>query len=109
MPRSYEYIERGQTAGGYWHSGYAWAIRRDAFDALGGLIDFAPLGSADYFMAWALRGQLSQRIYKYVKDRRRAARGYHPDYITALVDWEQRAAALRRNIGCVEGLLTHAW
>jgi hypothetical protein len=97
------------TAGGYWHSGYAWAIRRDAFNAIGGLIDFAPLGAADYFMSWGLLGQLSGRIYRQIKDRSRASRGYHQDYVEALAEWERKAAALRKNLGCVEGLLTHAW
>ncbi len=38
------YMQGSATTGGYWHSGYAWAIRRDAFNAVGGLIDFAPWG-----------------------------------------------------------------
>ncbi len=96
-------------AKGYWHSGYAWAIRRDAFDTLGGLIDFAVLGAADYFMAWALLGQLSARLYSQLRDRGRAARGYSPGYVAALVDWERRAAALERNLGCVTGSVAHHW
>lgn len=103
------YLPASHTRDGYWHSGYAWAIRREAFDALGGLLDFAVLGAADYFMAWALAGRLSQRIYRRLKDRWRASRGYSDGYVEALVQWETRAAALRRNIGCVEGTLAHQW
>lgn len=104
-----EYLPKPGAQGGYWHSGYAWAIRRDAFDALGGLLDFAVLGAGDYFMAWALVGRLSQRIYRQIKDRRRADRGYSAGYAHALVEWERSAAALRKNLGCVEGTLAHHW
>jgi hypothetical protein len=95
--------------GGYWHSGYAWAIRREAFDTIGGLLDFAPLGAADYFMAWSLLGKLSAHLIAQLHDRRRAERGYTPGYIEALSAWESKAASLRKNIGCVSGTLAHHW
>lgn len=104
-----EYLPSATARGGYWHSGYAWAIRRDAFDALGGLLDFAVLGAGDYFMAWALLGLLSRRFYRQLKDRRRAERGYSEGYVQALVEWERSAGALRKNVGCVEGTLAHHW
>jgi len=93
----------------YWHSGYAWAIRRDAFDAIGGLLDFAVLGAADYFMAWALVGRLSERIYCQLEDDARATRGYSPGYVERLVDWERRALSLRKNLGVVGGTVLHHW
>lgn len=43
---------------GFWHPGYAWAARRSAIDHLGGLIDWAILGSADRHMALALIGKV---------------------------------------------------
>jgi hypothetical protein len=94
---------------GYWHSGYAWAVRRDAFDAMGGLIDFAPLGAADYFMAWSLVGKLAAHLLAQLHDRERAKRGYSRGYIDALASWETKAAGLRRNFGCVPGTLAHHW
>ncbi len=34
----------------YWHSGYAWACRREFYDAMGGLYEHGILGSGDYVM-----------------------------------------------------------
>ena len=42
--------------GGTWHPGYAWAIRRETYDQIGGLIDFPILGSADHHMSLAFIG-----------------------------------------------------
>lgn len=41
---------------GFWHPGYAWACNRTAFDRMGGLVDWAILGSGDRHMALALIG-----------------------------------------------------
>jgi hypothetical protein len=95
--------------GGYWHSGYAWAARRSAIDTLGGLLDFAPLGSSDFYMAWALIGELGGHLYQDVADKVRASRGFQQAYIDALLDWQERASLLRKDVGYVPGLLTHSW
>ncbi len=42
--------------GHVWHSGFAWAARREAIDTIGGLLDWAILGSADRHMADFLIG-----------------------------------------------------
>jgi hypothetical protein len=83
-----------------WHPGFAWAARREAIDALGGLIDFAPLGSADNHMAKALVGTVH--------------RSHHPgvtaNYSKWLDEWQYRALKyIRKNIGYVPGLLLHNW
>ena len=52
----------------YRHSGYAWAIRRDAFDALGGLIDWCPMGAADHHMAWAFAGDINKAVHGLASD-----------------------------------------
>ena len=41
---------------GFWHPGYAWACTRKCWYTLGGLIDWAILGSADRHMAMAMIG-----------------------------------------------------
>ena len=41
---------------GFWHPGYAWACTRHAFQKMGGLPDWAILGSGDRHMAMALAG-----------------------------------------------------
>lgn len=40
----------------YWHSGYAWACRREFFDAMGGLYERGILGSGDYIMTQGFLG-----------------------------------------------------
>ncbi len=103
-------VERPATPGGYyyyapgklraWHPGYAWACTRDAFDAVGGLIDFAILGSGDTHMAWALIGEVERVVPP----------GMSPDYMARLLEWQNRAEQhIRRNIGVMSGLLLHYW
>jgi hypothetical protein len=56
--------------GGTWHPGYAWAIRRETYDKLGGLMDFPILGSADHHMSLAFIG-LVDRYIKNIYDNKR--------------------------------------
>jgi hypothetical protein len=84
-----------------WHPGYAWACRRDAWDQLGGLIDFAIVGSADRYMACALIGEIAQSLSP---DLVRAC----PAYSEWCFEWQARAETyVRRNVGFVDGLLLH--
>jgi len=93
------YLEGAKRSRGYgdWHPGYAWGWRRDAIEAVGGFIDWAPLGSADWHMAHALVGNLDQSLQAIFPER----------YLETLRQWERRAAALRKNIGVVPGALYH--
>lgn len=84
----------------YWHPGYAWAWRREAFEGVGGLIDFAVLGSADFHMAYALIGRLDLTL----------RRPLHPRYFDAMKLWQEKAEeAINRDIGCVNGAIFHHW
>src|SRR6185369_10683950 len=84
----------------YWHPGFAWAIRREAFDKLGGLIDWAILGSGDYHMARALVGDAASTIHDGISKR----------YAYKVLNWQHRAEKfIRRNVGYVPGLLLHNW
>lgn len=86
------------TGGFYFHPGYCWAARREAFDALGGLIDFSILGAADYLMAGCLTGLLS------LPD------STAPSYNRWIQEWKMRADRyIRGNIGYVPGTVMHNW
>lgn len=82
----------------YWHPGFAWAIRRDAYDALGGLMDYHILGSADYIMAAALTGTDVTPTWSTPSVKRKN------------LEWKGRADRyIRGNIGYVPGILLHNW
>jgi hypothetical protein len=92
------YGEPGAKPG--WHTGYAWAFRRDAWDELGGMIDFGLMGAGDNHMAHALIGEVHRTIHK----------DLHPRYKERLFEWQFRAERhIRRNVGYVSGLLIHYW
>jgi hypothetical protein len=83
-----------------WHPGFAWAARREAIDAVGGLIDFCILGSADNHMASALIGEVERTLIPELGER----------YKYMLRRWEEYAEKhIKRNIGYVPGLVLHEW
>lgn len=94
--------KRGQYPGA---PGLAWAMRREAWDQLGGLIDYCILGAGDWYMAHALTGQLDRVI--------------HPDQGrlgTKMKEWEDRARESRwnersilGNLGVMKGTCYHYW
>ncbi len=90
---SYGYASKGPGA-----TGGAWAFRRSAFDAVGGLLDVCILGSADWHMAFGL----AQRQSAAPESSRCSA-----PYMEAIRNWQDRAAILNRNIGCVENHAIH--
>lgn len=82
----------------FWHPGYAWAMRREAFDALGGLIDFCVLGSGDHAMAMGLIGLIE----------RSAPQDINPKFLNELQIWQQRAEYhIKRDVGFVGGSIFH--
>ncbi len=81
-------------------TGGAWAFRRKAFDTCGGLLDTCILGSGDWHMSYGLIGE----------------RVAHPEidkcgkkYVDSILAWQARAAAIRKNIGCVDVMASHFW
>lgn len=98
----YQYHRNTQPpkAYGEWHPGFAWAIRRDAWDMIGGLIDTAILGAADNHMAKGLIGRVSETIHKDI----------HPEYAHKLFQWQERAVRhLKMDVGYVPGTIYHMW
>lgn len=82
------------------HPGYAWAARRRSLDAVGGLIDWAILGSGDKHMAMGLIGKITES----------RPNGLSRGYIDELVEWEARAERhIKRNLGYVDGTINHFW
>lgn len=99
----YGYGYGGHGGAGNKHPGYAWAARRSAFDHLGGLIDWAIVGSADWHMAAALVGQVSASIGPSVREA-------CPRYVEQCKNWEYNAVKnLKYNIGFMDGLILHFW
>lgn len=101
----YSYLTHAKPAysrGAYphWHPGFAWAMRREAFDHLGGLIDLGILGASDHHMAWALAGNVNKSMPGKI----------HANYKKHLKIWQERAEAhIRRDIGYVPGTILHHW
>ncbi len=86
---------------GAW-SGLAWACRRDAWDAVGGLIDFCITGAADWYMAWALVSSAPGDVLKVIP------KGSHPNFVAKVLHWEALAHKhIRQNVGIMTGTLAH--
>jgi hypothetical protein len=82
---------------GFWHTGYAWACTREAFQNMGGLIDWAILGSGDRHMAMALAG-LGEHS---------APGNIHENYKVLLKLYESRVRKLKT--AWVSGTIVHYW
>jgi hypothetical protein len=90
----------GGPSGSFAHPGYAWAARREALEHLGGLIDWAILGSGDHHMAMGLIGEIVKTFPSQM----------HSRYAQKMLRWQERALKyLHRDIGFVDGTLTHFW
>jgi hypothetical protein len=91
-PNTYKYTS--------FHPGYAWALRRSAYLATGGLIDTSILGAGDRHMAYGWVGMIKASIDK----------GLNPHYGRALLEWEARAEKyIHRDVGFVPGTIVHHW
>ncbi len=83
--------------------GLAWAMRREAWQQLGGLIDYCILGAGDWYMAHALTGQ-ANRVIKPNMGR----------LGEKILQWEDRARKslweerpILGNLGVVKGMALH--
>jgi hypothetical protein len=82
-----------------WHPGYAWAVRRWALNTVP-IYEYAILGAGDHHMALGLVGRAALSL----------PRAISPGYRTAVLNCERCAEVnIRRNVGYVPGLITHAW
>ncbi len=87
---------KGQHAS-MWHPGYAWAATRKALDTTGGLLDTGILGAGDNHMAHGLYGMADLTL----------GEGPGNAYKSAVLEWQDRAAYLHRDVGYVPGALFH--
>jgi hypothetical protein len=83
-----------------WHPGFAWACTREAWDSMGGLLDFGVAGAGDRHMALAFVNQVEK--------------SYHPKapkaYRQAILDWQRRQLpSIRMDVGAMKGHLIHYW
>jgi hypothetical protein len=80
------------------HSGYAWACRKSAYNAMGGLMEFPILGSADAHMAMAFIGDTARTIN----------RKLHKNYKDLVLIFQERCERhIKRNVGYVCGTINH--
>lgn len=83
----------------YFHPGYAWACRREAWDKLGGLLDINIVGGGDHQMAHAFYGNVKNAIpFKSTSA-----------YRNSILAWQARALLLKQNVGFVPGTILHHW
>jgi hypothetical protein len=80
--------------------GLAWACTRRAWDAVGGLMDFAIWGGGDYHSAHALIEKTDAMM-----------RGdLHSNYKAMVNRWYDRCRThIRQNVGTMTGSITHHW
>jgi len=84
--------------GNYFHVGYAYAITKEAYDSIGGLLEFAILGSADNHMCLALLGIVDESLNK----------NLHPNYKLLCKIFQERCEKnIKRNVGYVHGTILH--
>jgi hypothetical protein len=82
--------------------GLAWACTREAWDAVGGLMDFAIWGGGDWHAAHALVETPD------IDTMMRA--DLHPNYRNMVLEWRARCCAkIRRNVGVMSGSIFHHW
>ena len=84
----------------YPHSGYAWAMTRQAYSDVGGLLDIGGCGSADFHMAQSLVGAAVSTMPLGTTDAYRAH----------VMRWQDRALrSVNGNIGVVPGMIEHGF
>jgi hypothetical protein len=96
----------GKNTGYYYGAkpwpGLAWACTREAWDAAGGLLDFAIWGGGDWHMAHALVRKTDGMMHS----------GLNRNYKKLVTEWYkhvQETQYVRMNVGVMEGSVLHNW
>lgn len=99
-PYGYGIVQNaGRVQGAYWHSGYAWAANREAIDMMGGLADWAVIGSGDHHMAMAFVGEAHRSVPAHAPLA----------YRDTVMAFQEHAKQMRGDLGFVEGTILHHW
>ncbi len=86
--------------GHHWHPGFAWAVRRETWDQMGGLIPWAIMGAADNHMAHAWIGRVMESVNP----------GVSGPYFEKLQAYQDVCnLAVRKDIGYINGTIRHHW
>lgn len=86
--------------GTYWHPGYAWGARREALEAVGGLLDCAILGAGDHHMAMSLIGEGHLSYPKKIDS----------DYKRRVEKWQELALKyVSKDVGYLKAQISHAF
>lgn len=82
------------------HPGFAWAMRREIFDRMGGLFDYNIVGGGDGTLCWSLLGNPSN-----------IPNGKHsPEcLLQAIIEYRLRIQRLNVRIGHAPGAIIHRW
>lgn len=81
-----------------WHPGFAWAARREAIDAMGGLLDRVILGAGDRHMALAFIGKAQLSFHPHT----------HAAYKSYILRFQQHCErSIRRDVGYMGGTILH--
>lgn len=102
LARASEYGYDYKSLRGIGTTGLAWAFRREAINACGGLLDACILGSGDWHMSFGLASEPDS--HPQVAELQKCT----PNYARAIKVWQSRAArATNKNIGCVDCHAVH--
>lgn len=88
------------THAGRSHAGFAWAMRRDAWRAIGGLYEREVNGGADATMCSAFWGDVRNGRWSQL----------NPFMQSEIAAWSDRASTeIRARVGCVPGMIRHLY
>lgn len=93
--QAYSHPSRGRILG---RPGLAWAANFDAFNHVGGCIDYCILGAGDWYMAHSLVGTLGTCTAEYAGGA----------YQNKMFHWQERSSRwIKRDVGYVSGMVYH--
>lgn len=82
------------------HTGYAWACTRQFYERVGGLIDYAILGSGDWHMAYACVGEADKSLHH----------DHNGGFRRKIREWQDKAVTLtHKEVGFSAGHIEHSF